>query len=92
MEPGGVRWDLRYSLCHLSSHATDLTPGPLQVLLPFSSLQALAFSFDVKDRRVPPTIRGLSLDQTLPAIAPWRYLTGLHHSLYVMACDFGWRP
>ena len=37
---------------YLSPHAIGYTPGPLQVLLPFSSLQTLAFSKCRVDRRV----------------------------------------
>jgi len=36
----------------LSPHAVDLTPGPLPVLLPSSSRQALAFPHNVRGRRV----------------------------------------
>ena len=39
---------------YLSPHAIGLTPGPMQVLMPFTSLHALAFSLYVKDRRVSP--------------------------------------
>ena len=52
---GGVlqrRWDLRSYLRYLSPHADGHTPGPLQVLLPFASLQALAFPQHSKGRRV----------------------------------------
>ena len=59
---------------YLSPHAAGLTPGPLQVLAPFSSLQALAFSIDVKDRRVSCSHRfipqtGLSQLSPCPAHA-----------------------
>jgi hypothetical protein len=37
---------------YLSPHAIGLTPGSLQVLLPFASLQTLAFSLYQEDRRV----------------------------------------
>ena len=36
----------------LSPHAISLTPGPLQVQIPFASLQTLAFSYSVEDRRI----------------------------------------
>ena len=52
---GGVlrrRWDLRSYLRYLSPHATGHTPGPHQVLLPFASLMAPAFSQILEDRRV----------------------------------------
>ena len=39
---------------YLSPHAIGLTPGPMQVLMPFTSLHALAFSLYVQDRRVSP--------------------------------------
>ena len=37
---------------YLSPHAIGYTPGPLQVLIPFTSLQTLAFSNYKEDRRV----------------------------------------
>jgi hypothetical protein len=37
---------------YLSPHAIGHTPGPLQVLTPFTSLQTLAFSKYREDRRV----------------------------------------
>ena len=37
---------------YLLPHAIGLTPGPLQVLMPFPSLHALAFSLYLQDRRV----------------------------------------
>jgi hypothetical protein len=37
---------------YLSPHADGLTPGSLQVLLPFASLQALAFPISVEGRRI----------------------------------------
>lgn len=37
---------------YLSPHADGLTPGSLQVHVPFTSLQALAFSISVQDRRI----------------------------------------
>ena len=46
------RWDLRSFLRYLSPHADGLTPGPYQVLMPFASLIALAFSLIREDRRV----------------------------------------
>lgn len=46
------RRDLRSYLRYLSSHADGLTPGPLQVHMPFASLHVLAFSIHVEDRRV----------------------------------------
>ena len=46
------RWDLRSYLRYLSPHADGPTPGPLQVLIPFASLQALAFSLRKEDRRI----------------------------------------
>jgi hypothetical protein len=46
------RRDLRSYLRYLSSHAAGLTPGPPQVLMPFASLQIIAFSGNVVDRRV----------------------------------------
>ena len=46
------RWDLRSYLRNLSPHATGLTPGPPQVLMPFSSLRTMAFSIVVEDRRI----------------------------------------
>ncbi len=52
---GGVlrrRGDLKSYLRYLSPHATGHTPGPHQVLLPFPSLMALAFSQILEDRRV----------------------------------------
>lgn len=52
---GGVlrrRWDLRSYLRYLSPHADGLTPGPYQVLMPFASLVALAFSLNREDRRL----------------------------------------
>jgi hypothetical protein len=52
---GGVlrrRWDLRSFLRYLSPHADGLTPGPCQVLAPFTSLATLAFSLKKEDRRV----------------------------------------
>ena len=48
------RWDLRSFLRYLSPHAVGLTPGPWQVLTPFSSLSALAFSLKIEDRRISP--------------------------------------
>jgi hypothetical protein len=36
----------------LSPHAAGLTPGPLQVLVPFASLQTSAFPLSVEGRRV----------------------------------------
>ena len=42
---------------HLSLHATDLTPGPQLVHLPFASQPALAFPINVKGRRVSRTTR-----------------------------------
>jgi hypothetical protein len=44
--------DLRSNTRTLSPHATGLTPGPAQVLMPFASLRTLAFSTVVEDRRV----------------------------------------
>ena len=41
-------------LPYLSPHAIGHTPGPHQVLLPFPSLMALAFSQILEDRRVSP--------------------------------------
>ena len=46
------RWDLRSFRRYLSPHATGLTPGPCQVLLPLASLTASAFSLILEDRRV----------------------------------------
>jgi hypothetical protein len=39
---------------YLSPHAVGLTPGPMQVSIPFASLHALAFSQYVQDRRISP--------------------------------------
>lgn len=45
-------WDLRSNTRTLSPHATGLTPGPPQVLMPFTSLWTMAFSIVVEDRRI----------------------------------------
>ena len=41
--------DLRSNTRTLSPHATGLTPGPAQVLMPFASLRTLAFSIIVDE-------------------------------------------
>ena len=70
---GGVlrrRWDLRSFLRYLSPHADGLTPGPCQVLVPFSSLATLAFSPTLEDRRVSPQCRvcpSIGLSQLSPS-------------------------
>jgi len=74
--------DLRSNTRTLSPHATGLTPGPVQVLMPFASLYTLAFSTVVEDRRVSCLFTGLSRIRTLPAISVQSELTRLHHSLY----------
>lgn len=84
--------DLRSNTHTLSPHATGLTPGPPQVLMPFTTLWALAFSINVEDRRVSCLKAGLSRIQTLPAISVQTELTRLHHSLYAAACGFGRHP
>ena len=50
--------------------ADGLTPGPYQVLMPFASLIALAFSLNREDRRVSLLCRGypsIGLSQLLPS-------------------------
>ena len=71
------------------SHADGLTPGPLQVHVPLASLQIIAFSGSVADRRVfrlkriyPPT----GFSQLLPSGVILRSCT-IH--LTITACDFG---
>jgi hypothetical protein len=51
-EYGWRRRDLRSYLRYLSPHAIGPTPGPLQVPMPFASLQSLAFSLTQEDRRL----------------------------------------
>jgi len=51
-EYGWRRRDLRSYFRYLSPHAIGLTPGPLQVPMPFASLQSLAFSLTQEDRRL----------------------------------------
>ena len=79
-------------LRYLSPHADGLTPGPYQVLMPFTSLTALAFSLKIEDRRVSPLLRSLSLNRTLPAMTVRPHLTKLHRSLNATACGFGRHP
>ena len=70
---GGVlrrRWDLRSSLRYMSPHAVGHTPGPYQVLMPFTSLIALAFSLNREDRRVSLLCRvypSIGLSQLWPS-------------------------
>ena len=55
--------DLSFYFFFLSQHAATLTPGPLQVHVPITSLQALAFAHPVEARRIrrpPATISQLS--------------------------------
>jgi hypothetical protein len=61
--------------------ADGLTPGSCQVIMPFASLIALAFSLNREDRRVSLLCRVYPLNRTLPAIAVRSNLTRLHHSL-----------
>ena len=66
---------------YLSPHAIGHTPGPLQVLTPFTSLQTLAFSKHREDQRVVRHRRIYPSPRTLPAILVRVSLTKLHHSL-----------
>ncbi len=65
------RWDFRSVRRYLSPRADGFTPGPLQVHVPFPSLQALAFPKRAKGRRVVRQLPDLSHNQTLPAILVW---------------------
>jgi hypothetical protein len=66
--------------------------GLRQVLMPFTSLTAIAFSLKIEDRRVSPLLRSLSLYRTLPAMTVRPHLTNLHRSLNATACGFGKHP
>ena len=77
---------------YLSPHAIGYTPGPLQVLAPFTSLQALAFSKSRVDRRVvrhrriypSPGLSQLSL--------PGYRLRSCTIRFLATACGFGRHP
>ena len=78
---------LSFYIFFLSQHATTITPGPLQVHIPITSLQTMAFSQPVRDRRVMspegddiPAIRLSQLKLPDPSI------TGLQCSLNAAAC------
>ena len=86
------RWDFRSDLRCLSPHADGITSGSLQVLMPFSSLQALAFPIHRRGSACISPSASFSRYWTLPAISVQRYLTRLHHSFYTTACRFGRHP
>lgn len=63
------RWDLRSYLRYLSPHAIGYTPGPHQVLLPFCFPDDSGLLPNYRGSACIPALRGLSLNQTLPAIS-----------------------
>jgi hypothetical protein len=85
MEYGGDGRTSGPFLRPLSPHAAGLTPGPLQVHLPFTSLQTLAFPLNVEGRRVSCSHRFIpqpdSPSYTRPALcheaAPFALCCGL---------------
>jgi hypothetical protein len=89
MEYGGDGRTSGPFLPSLSPHAAGLTPGSLQVRLPFSFPAGSGLPLKRRGSACIPLSAGLSRNRTLPAMPVRRYVTRLHHSLYAAACGFG---